>query len=110
MSHHRAPDGLCFQLWYLDDGILVGSPIALSSFLNVLQLQGPSYGLLSKCEVVWPSGDQSFVDSPPAVKRVILPQAGGIDFLDSLIWGSPEFLSTSVGSVVDHVSVLQACL
>ena len=28
----------------------------------------------------WPSGDQSFVDFPPAVKRVILPQAGGIDF------------------------------
>ena len=83
LSHHHAPDGLCFQLWYLDDGILVGSPTALSSFLDVLQLQGPSYGLhpnLPKYEVFWPSGDQSFVDFPPAVKRVILPQAGGIDF------------------------------
>ena len=83
LSHHHAPDGLCFQLWYLDDGILVGSPTALSSFLDVLQLQGPSFGLhpnLSKCEVFWPSGDKSFVDFPPAVKRVILPRAGGIDF------------------------------
>ena len=99
-----------FQLWYLDDGILVGTPTALSSFLDGLQLRGPSYGLhpnLSKCEVFWPSGDQSFADFPPAVKRVVLPQTGGIDFLGSPIWGSPEFLSTFVGSVVDRVSVLQ---
>ena len=49
--------GLCFQLWYLDDGILVGTPSALSLFLDVLQRQDPSYGLhpnLSKCEVFWP--------------------------------------------------------
>ena len=112
MSHHYAPDGLCFQLWYLDDGILVGSP-TLTSFLDVLQLQGPSYGLhpnLSKCEVLWPSGDQSFVDFPPAVKHVILSQPGGIDFLGSPIWDSPEFLSTFVGSIVDRVSVLQTHL
>ena len=54
LSHHHAPDDLCFQLWYLDDGISVGSPTTLSSFLEVLQLQGLSYGLhhnLSKCEV-----------------------------------------------------------
>ena len=60
-----------FPTWYLDDGILVGTPTALSSFLDVLQLQSPSYGLhpnLSKCEVLCPSGDQSFMD------------VGGIDF------------------------------
>ena len=28
----KAPDGLCFQLWYLDDVISVGTPSALSSF------------------------------------------------------------------------------
>ena len=78
--------------------------------MDDLQLRGPSYGLhpnLSKCEVFWPSGDQSFTDFPPAVKRVVLPQAGGIDFLGSPIWGSPEFLSAFVGSVVDRVSALQ---
>ena len=110
LSNSPIPDGLYFQLWYLDDGILVGTPTALSSFLDGLQLRGPSYGLhpnLSKCEVFWPSGDQSFADFPPAVKRVVLPQTGGIDFLGSPIWGSPEFLSTFVGSVVDRVSVLQ---
>ena len=87
-SHCQAPDGLCFQLWYFDDGILVGTPSALSSFLDVLQHQGPSYGLhpnLSKCEVFWPSGDQPFVDFPPAVKRVVLPKVGYIDFLGSPI-------------------------
>ena len=110
LSNSPIPDGLHFQLWYLDDGILVGTPTALSSFLDGLQLRGPSYGLhpnLSKCEVFWPSGDQSFADFPPAVKRVVLPQTEGIDFLGSPIWGSPEFLSTFVGSVVDRVSVLQ---
>ena len=113
LSHYQAPDGLCFQLWYLDDGILVGTPSALSSFLDVLQHHDPSYGLhpnLSKCEVFWPSGDQSFVDFPPTVKRVVLPAVGGIDFMGSPIWGSSDFLSTFVGSVVDHVSVLQTCL
>ena len=65
---------------------------------------------LSKCEVFWPSGDQSFADFPPAVKRVVLSQTGGVDFLGSLIWGSPEFLSTFVGSVVDRVAVLQTRL
>ena len=110
LSNCPVPDGLHFQLWYLDDGILVGTPSALSSFLGDLQLRGPSYGLhpnLSKCEVFWPSGDQFFTDFPPAVKRVVLPQAGGIDFLGSPIWGSPEFLSAFVGSVVDRVSALQ---
>ena len=110
LSNCPVPDGLHFQLWYLDDGILVGTPSALSSFLDDLQLRGPSYGLhpnLSKCEVFWPSGDQSFTDFPPAVKRVVFPQAGGFDFLGSPIWGSPEFLSAFVGSVVDRVSALQ---
>ena len=46
---------------------------------------------------------------PPAVKRLVLPEVGGIDFLGSPIWSS-EFLCTFVGSVVDRVSVLQAHL
>ena len=37
----------------------------------------------------WPSGDQSFADFPPAVKRVVLPQTGGIDFLAPLS-GAPQ--------------------
>ena len=97
----------------MDDGILVGTSSALSLLLDALQHQGPSYGLhpnLSKCEVFWPSGDQSFVDFSPVVKHVVLPEVGGIDFLGSPIWGSPDFLSTFVGLVVDRVSVLQARL
>ena len=45
----------------------------------------------SKCEVFWLSGDQSFVDFPPAVKRVVLPEVGGIDVLGSPIWDSSDF-------------------
>ena len=107
LSHCSVPDGLYFQLWYLDDGILVGTPSALSSFLDNLQLQIPFNGLhpnLSKCEVFWPSDDKSFTDFPPAVKHVVFPLVGSINFLGSSIWGSPEFLS---GSVVDRVSNIQ---
>ena len=58
----------------------------------------------------WPYSDQCFVNFPPSVKCLVLPEVGGIDFLGSPIWGSPDFLSTFVGSVVDCVSVLQARL
>ena len=58
LSHCQAPGGLCFQLWYLDDGILVGTLSALSSFLDVLQHQGPSYGCTLICLNVKCSGLQ----------------------------------------------------
>ena len=50
-------DGLFLHVWYLDDGTLVGTRDAVSSFLNSLINSGPSFGLklnLKKCEVCWP--------------------------------------------------------
>ena len=53
------PD-LNLQIWYLDDGTIVGLRSAVSSLLDRLLVKGPSYGLLlnlQKCEVFWLSGD-----------------------------------------------------
>ena len=56
LSTHPSPDGLLHQLWYLDDGALVGSRAA--------QLwHGRGFGLcpnFGKCDVFWPSGQQDF--------------------------------------------------
>ena len=35
LSTHPSPDGLLYQLWYLDVGALVGSHPALATFFNV---------------------------------------------------------------------------
>ena len=37
LSAHSSPDDLLYQLWYLDDGALVGSCVILASFLHILQ-------------------------------------------------------------------------
>ena len=37
LSTYSPPDGLLNQLWYLDDGALVGSHTTLASFLDALQ-------------------------------------------------------------------------
>ena len=58
------------NLWYLDDGTLVGKRSSLSSLLSYFATRGPDHGLhlnLSKCELFWPSGD-SFPEFPPDIK------------------------------------------
>jgi len=66
------PPDISFQLWYLDDGTLVGSRTAVAKLLST---HGPSFGLslyLKKCEVFWPSGDQSFPSFPQEVSRSLV--------------------------------------
>ena len=61
------------SLWYLDDGTFVGTRQAVKMLLDALLQQGPSYGLLvtvDKCEVFWPSGDQTVPKFPSEIKRV----------------------------------------
>ena len=80
---------LNFQLWYLDDGTLVGPRNVVASIFEMLQERGPSFGLhvnIGKCEVYWPSGDQSFPVFHPDIQRVGLSE-GGIEFLGSPVFG-----------------------
>ena len=77
LSSCPSPDGLLHQLW---DGTLIGSRPALATFLDSLQHHGPGFSLcpnLFKCEVFWPSGNQSFSEFLSSVRRVILSDSSG---------------------------------
>ena len=113
MSSRPSPDGLLYQLWYLDDGALIGSRYALVSFLDSLQRHSHDFGLcpnLSKCEVFWPLGDQQFSEFPSSVRRVIFSDSSGPAFLGSPVWGSSSYFTSFVSAVIDKVSALQGHL
>ena len=57
LSAHPFPDGLLYQLWYLDDGVFVGSHI---TFLDVLQDDGCGLAYALTCQNVRFSGLQVF--------------------------------------------------
>ena len=72
------PD-IAVQLWYLDDGILIGTRPEVASLLRKLQSADTSFVLqlnTAKCEVFWPSGDQSFLVFPGDVQRVYAKRDG----------------------------------
>jgi len=73
----------------LDDGTFVGNQSSLQTLLSHFVSRGPEFGLhlnLSKCEIFWPTGDASFPDFPPDIKRV-----GGLELLGSALWGPDAF-------------------
>ena len=113
LSTHPSPNGLLYQLWYLDDGGLVGSRSALATFLDDLQCHGRGFGLcpnFGKCEVFWPSGQQDFLEFPSSVQRAVLSHSSGAVFLGSPVWGPTSFFTSFVNSVVEKVSALQGRL
>ena len=86
----------------------MGMYSGLASILQMLVRHGPSFGLhpnLSKCEVFWPSGIQSFPEFPSSVTRISLLQEEGAAFL-----GSSDYFLSFVGKAVDKVASLQDCL
>ena len=102
------PD-LNLQIWYLDDGTIVGLCSVVSSLLDRLLVKGPSYGLLlnlQKCEVFWPSGDPSFPEFPDSVQRV-QDISGGADLLGSPVFGPDSFSDDSFGKKIDKVLFYQ---
>ena len=61
------------HLWYLDDGTVIAPCHSAAAFLDQVALHGPKYGLLlnpKKCEVYWPSSDDTFPEFPSDVKRL----------------------------------------
>ena len=105
-------DGLFLHVWYLDDGTFVGTRDAVSSFLISLINNGPSFGLklnLKKCEVCWPSGDQSFPRFPSQIRRICIEDTG-VELLGSPVCGTDDFYSAIVGRRVDSVLENQSFL
>ncbi|XP_062518293.1 uncharacterized protein LOC134193482 [Corticium candelabrum] len=100
------------QVWYLDDGTIVGPRKAVSSLLDSLSVKGPSHGLilnLEKCEVFWPSGDISFPEFPDSVQRVQCI-SGGAEFLGSPVFGSDAFYDATFGRKIDKILSCQSRL
>ena len=67
--------------------------------------QGPLSGLLvnvDKCEVFWPSGDQTFPEFPSEIKRVYQSE-GGATPLGSPVYGKDDFIDSTLAKVVDKV-------
>ena len=103
-------DGIALSVWYLDDGNFIGKRSAILSFLDKVISIGPDFGLhlnLSKCEIFWPTGDQSFPEFPAEICRVLLNK-NGVDLLGSPIFGSDVFFEDFVKSKVESILAMQS--
>ncbi len=91
LKSYVPPNDLKLQLWYLDDGTIVGSRKSVREFFDFISTNGHKYGLLlnpAKCEVYWPSGDPDFPEFPKKVCRL----KEGVTLLGSPLWGSKQFM------------------
>ena len=61
------------------------------------------------CEVFWPSGDSSFPTFPLEVCH-LLQTSGGVELLDSPIFGSDKFFENFTDSLFNKVQCLQDLL
>ncbi len=106
LNAYTPPKELKLQLWYLDDGTIVGPRASVRELYNHIIAKGHLYGLMlnpSKCEVFWPSGDPTFPNFPPEIFR----PGDGITLLGSPLWGSADFISSQVEAVIDKVMEVQ---
>ena len=97
------------NLWYLDDGTFIAPRPCLHKLLTHFTESGPKFGLhinLSKCELYWPSGDHSFPNFNPAIKR-INPEISGLELLGSPIWGPPQFYESFLSVQFDKIVAIQ---
>ena len=105
--------GIQLQMWYLNcDGCFVVTRDAISSLLSALQSKGPDFGLhlnLSKCEVFWPSGDQSFSEIPPQVQRT-LEMVDGVELLGSPVFSTERFFQSPFNKRIEMVTAAQGHL
>jgi len=54
---------------------------------------------LSKCKLFWPSGDDSFIEFPPYIKRV-----SGLELLGFALWGNDIFFREFLTGCIDKVT------
>ncbi len=87
--------GIALQLWYLDDGIFIGTRPEVASLMRKLQSAGTSFGF--------------FLEFPGDFQRVDANKDGAA-FLRSPICGSKEFVNNSLAKRVDRVLECQQLL
>ena len=79
-----APD-LALNVWYLDDGTLIGRTDDVLAALAIISTDGPALGLhvnFSKCELWWCKENQRMHEFPPEIKRIT---TGGVALLGSAV-------------------------
>lgn len=100
-------------MWYLDDSTFIGKRSANLAFLDKLISIGPDLWLhlnLSKWEIFWPTGDQSFPEFPAEISWVLLNK-GGVDLLAFPIFGSDVFFFEDfMKSKVESILAMQSHL
>jgi ubiquitin carboxyl-terminal hydrolase 44/49 len=77
--------GLLINLWYLDDGTLIGTFADVLAAFNIIERMGPSMGAHlqhTKSELWWPSRGSNIDCFPPGVVRV---NNAGVELLGSPI-------------------------
>lgn len=102
----NTPEEVALNIWYLDDGTLIGPRSVLADILAQIQRRGSQFGLLlnqKKCEVYWPSGDPDFPEFPPEVTRL----KEGVSLLGSPVCGTPQYMSSYVAKLVNRTETIQ---
>ena len=91
---------LALQAWYLDDGIVVGPRRDLAELVALLSkedVKARGFDLnVAKCEVWWPSGDQSFPEMHAEIKRA----KQGVDIL-KIPLGNDAYVKEKLQSRID---------
>jgi hypothetical protein len=99
---------LSLNTWYMDDGILIGSPQEVGLAINLLSSFGKSYGVFvneEKCEL-FPFSSQ--YDSTPFPKLISISTTG-VELLGSYI-GPSEFANAYVSKKVSVIEELLSLL
>jgi len=90
------------QMWYLDDGCLVGDEKSLLKALDIIKTCGPQLGLnvnLDKCEIC------SFEDQDLSKFTLVQKRIGGFDILGVAI-GPADFTVTFVQNKITKIKAL----
>ena len=98
-----------FDLWYLDDGTIIGNCVDVAKFYDEVLFQGPSFGLYvnpQKCELFWPSEDQLFRGFNESILRLY----DGVSLLGSPLWGTEHFTIKELNVRIDKVKGLQTLI
>jgi hypothetical protein len=108
----KYPD-LDLNVWYLDDGAIVGSRVAVATTMQDLaspEVQGLGLHVnLDKCEVWWPSGSHGFPELPPQVQRM---SCEGVEILkipvatDEYVAGRLQAAMDAARRVLDRLHLL----
>ena len=94
---------LLLNLWYFDDGNLIGNPVEVGKAIQIISSAGPSAGFhinFSKCELFWPT-DQDLTAFPSEMKR--LP-SDGVEILGAFL-GNENYIRTNVQHKLDKVKL-----